>query len=127
MKTCPYCNFENPKHRILCVNCGKRIDVESNLSKIFKALMWMVGGVVLFVADFEYDLSIARVLPIPYALSIAGAISFVYGFTSLIPRPNLTPEEAKLREKKFIKGGLIFLGILLFCFVLVLTYAYSNS
>jgi len=79
MKTCPYCGHQNPRRRILCEQCSKRIDKENTLLRIASGLMMIIGGIALIAADSTYDLAICHLIPIPFVLSILGVLAILVG------------------------------------------------
>jgi hypothetical protein len=85
MKTCQHCGYENPRHRELCLQCGQLIEIPSRFSQIAYGFIWILGGIVLIIADSHFDL-----LFIPFALSIVGVGVIFYGIGTIFPRKEFT-------------------------------------
>ena len=122
MKNCPHCGYENPRQRIFCLECGKRIEKESKLTRVYSGMLWMAGGVALFVADTQYDLQFLKIIPIPYALSLLGIVVFLIGLSYLLPKALVgptSPEERLAARQRTAKVLLIFGVILLSPFILL--------
>ena len=95
MKTCQHCDHQNPKHRQLCLQCGKLIKKESKLSQIASGIMWVIGGIVLIATDSNFDLAIFKFIPIPFGLSILGISTIVYGAGQIFSIKINLPRKAK--------------------------------
>ena len=98
MKTCQYCGHQNPKHRQLCLQCGKLMEQESKLSQIATGIMYVIGGIVLVAADANFDLAIFKLIPIPFALSILGIFIAIFGIGQIFSRKINLPQKAKSPE-----------------------------
>ncbi len=85
MKTCQHCGYQNPNHRELCLQCGKLIKKETRLSQIASGVMWIIGGIVLILADTSYDLAIFHLIRIPFGYSILGICVIIYGGGKIFP------------------------------------------
>jgi len=88
MKTCQHCGHQNPNHRELCLECGKLIKKETRLSQIASGVMWIVGGIVLILADTSFDLALFKLVPIPFGYSILGICIIIYGASKIFSTKN---------------------------------------
>ena len=84
MKTCTYCGYENPKHRLICLHCEKSIERESGFSKIYLGIVMIIGGIILVASDSNYDFVAFKLIPIPYGLTIIGVAVMIFGVVRLL-------------------------------------------
>lgn len=93
MKTCQHCGYQNPNQRELCLQCGKLIKKETRLAQIALGLTWIMGGIILILADTSFDLAIFHVLRIPFGYSILGICIIIYGGREIFPGQERPPKQ----------------------------------
>jgi hypothetical protein len=75
------------------LQCGKLIKKETRFSQVASGAMWIVGGVVLILADTSFDLAIFHLIPIPFGYSILGICIMIYGGSKIFSRKNPPQKE----------------------------------
>lgn len=84
MKICPHCSQENPKGRVLCVHCGRKLEKETKTRTIINSVWGVIGGFVLILFDTDRVLSVGHVIPIPYGYSFIGVSVILYCLENII-------------------------------------------
>ena len=101
-KICPHCGHENPKSRVLCINCTNRLVEEKKSTRVMNSIWGIAGGILLIVFDSGFN--IGFVIPIPYALSLIGVISMLASLENLIINLERSPRTPD-HELAFQTGG----------------------
>ena len=83
--TCPHCGELNPKHRILCKKCGKRMKLISKLSHIRSGVLFIFGGIMLIALDSGsgWHFGIPGIIAIPFVLSVLGVFIISLGISEI--------------------------------------------
>jgi hypothetical protein len=69
------------------------IKKETRLSQITSGVMWMVGGIILILADTSFDLALFHFIRIPFGNTILGLCIIIYGGTKIFPRKERPPKQ----------------------------------